>query len=498
VTWIDDLEAELALQFGDNRASWPTPLDMAMALDPGYVARDHLKYLSDRLAKAVADVHAGQSRYILVSMPPRLGKSELCSVNFPTWLLHQHPDWPIMLLSHSPDLAAGWGRSIRRNVEDNGEILDVRIAKDAGAATDWETTEGGQILSRSIRQSITGRGARVMLLDDVVKDFADAHSLNNRNFVWDWWTANSRTRLEPPSLVVIIGTRWHEDDIIGRMRSKEWEGDPDQWEIISFPAIAEDHEDPNHRDILGRLAGEPLLSPIVNETPEEALVRWADIKQAVGTYAWSALFMQRPSPAEGAIFNNNWWRYWRPGDLDSIGFDRLITSWDCAFKDTDSSDWVVGQEWGVHGADRYLLRQVRGRWSFTETLRQMRLFINESGVYEHIVEDKANGTAVIDVLKTEIPGMIGVSPTTSKESRARAVTPEIESGNVFVPALADWLPDFLSEMKAFNNGTNDDQVDCLSQALNRLRSAGNVVSLVPQGSISRGYQRGQVGRSRRA
>jgi predicted phage terminase large subunit-like protein len=422
-----------------------------------------------------------------------MGKSFLCSVHFPLWLLNRHPDWAMMLLSHSPDLAAGWGRQIRRMIDAQGDMLNLGIAPDAGAATDWETDKGGQVLSRSIRQSITGRGARVMILDDVVKDFADAHSKYNREFVWDWWTANSRTRLEPPSLVVVIGTRWHEDDIIGRLRSPEFEGDPDQWEVISLPAIAE------AEDILGREVGEPLISPIIDEDAKQAHARWADIKQAVGSYAWAALFQQRPAPAEGAIFMNDWWKFWREDDFNKDDFfTRRITSWDCAFKGTDDSDWVVGQEWGVVGANRYLLRQIRGRWSFTETLKQMRGFIKDSGVYEHIVEDKANGTAVIDVLREEIPGMIPVNPTNSKEARARAVTPEIESGNVYLPADAHWLPDFLSEMKAFNNGTHDDQVDAMTQALTRLRGGGNVIILQPQAVVSRGYQQQAVGRVRNA
>lgn len=481
----------------ETPASWASPLELAEYLDPGYVARDHLRYLSDRLTAALADVEAGKSRYMLVSMPPRLGKSMLISTFFPAWLLHRHPDWPVMLLSHSPDLAAGWGRQVRRNVEDHPE-LGVTVSHDAGAATDWETTDRGTVLSKSIRQSITGRGARVMILDDVVKDFADAHSVNNREFVWDWWTANSRTRLHAPSLVVVVGTRWHEDDIIGRLSSDEYDGDPAQWEVISFPAIAEaasGEDGSSSVDVLGRSPGEPLLSPLLpDETPEQALARWKDIKQSVGSYAWSALFQQSPSPADGAIFSNDWWQFWRDAD-DLPAFDRALTSWDCAFKATDTSDFVVGQLWGVAGANRYLLKQVRRRITFTETLGVMREFISSAtefipeGVHEHLVEDKANGTAVIDVLRSEIEGLVPVNPTESKQARARAVSPTVESGNVFLPAKPAWLPDFLSEVKAFPNGAHDDQTDALSQALSRVRTGGVVTPLVPRATVSRGFQR---------
>jgi predicted phage terminase large subunit-like protein len=355
-----------------------------------------------------------------------------------------------------------------------------------------------------------------MILDDIVKDFADAHSTSSREFIWDWWTANSRTRLHPPALVVVIGTRWHEDDIIGRLLSHEHEGDPEQWEVISFPALAPNPEATNPvtkkpfgPDLLGRKEGEPLLSPIVDETPEQALERWADIRQAVGSYAWASLFMQSPEPSDGAIFNSNWWQFWRPGDLSEVSFDRYLTSWDMAFKKTDQSDYVVGQLWGAAGANRYLLKQVRKRMTFTETLIEVEQFVEmckelvPDGVHEHIVEDKANGTAVLDVLKDKIPGMIPFSPgQDSKEARARAISPTVEAGNVYLPALADWLPDFLSEHKSFPNGAHDDQVDCATQALLRLRSAGSVVTLLPQGTINRAaYRPGgmsgmQVGRRR--
>ena len=493
LSWLDALEQRVKAEQEQNR-SWPSPLELAVSLDSGYVERDHLKYISDRVVAAVEDVERGANRYLLISLPPRTGKSQLSSVYVPAWILHQHPSWPMMLLSHSPDLAAGWGRQVRRLIDQHDE-LGLTIASDAGAVTDWETTERGSLLSRSIRQSITGRGARVMILDDVVKDFADAHSKNNREFVWDWWLANSRTRLHPPSLVIVLGTRWHEDDIIGRLQSAEYEGDPTQWEIISIPALADHNPEAGERDLLDREVGEPLLSPLLpDETVEEALARWADIQRSVGTYAWSALFQQKPSPAEGKIFNNEWWKWWRPGDLPTT-WDRAITSWDCAFKDTESSDYVVGQLWGVSGADRYLLRQVRKRLSFTGTLDEMREFISTAsslvpdGVHEHIVEDKANGPAILDVLKKEIPGMIPVSPTNSKEARARATTPEIEAGNVYLPAVADWIPDFLSEFRAFPSGLHDDQVDAATQALLRLRAAGATVALLPTGSVTRGYLR---------
>lgn len=461
---MTDLRAVVDLARRTSLDRPPTPLAFARRLDRGYNERPHLTYLSDRLAAAVKRVEGGQSAYVKISMPPRAGKSIMSSTQFPAWILSKHPDWKIGMLSHSPSLASSWGRAVRRLVEERGTELGIELAKDAGAVTEWETTKKGGVWSRSIGQSVTGLGFKVMILDDVVKDFADAHSELKREHVWDWWTANARTRLEPPSLVLAIGTRWHEDDILGRMEMKEY-GDPSQWEIISFPAIATED------DVLGREPGDPLFSPILDETRDQALDRWADIQRSVGSYAWAALYQQNPVPAGGAIFNTEWWRYWEPGDLPV--FEKTITSWDCAFKATTDSDYVVGQRWGVVGADRYLLEQVRGRWTFTETMAEMKRFIAKKNLgwpdsHEHIVEDKANGTAIIDVLHKKISGMIGVSPTNSKEARAHAVTPQIESGNVYLPRHAPWLNDFLIEHQSFPTGAHDDMVDCTTQALNRL------------------------------
>lgn len=457
------------------------PLEQAVELDDGYRQRPHLEYLSQRLEQAVADVENGISRRIAISMPPRAGKSTLASQYLPVWLLRRHPEWKIGMVSHEASLSTTWGRAVRRWATDHPE-LGIRIAPDAGAAQEWETREGGGILSRSVGGSITGRGFKVLLLDDLIKDFGAAHSEVLRQGVWDWWLSTASTRLEPPALVIAIGTRWHEDDFIGRLLSAEHEGDPGEWEVISFPAIAEED------DVLGRAVGEPLLTPLVDETPEEALVRWEGVKRDVGSYVWSALYQQRPSPAKGAIFDMSWWRYWTTNPAIANGIDVLylpdveqphggdtwVEGWDMAFKDTKSSDYVVGQRWVRRGVLRILTAQVRDKWSFTATLPQVRAF-SKPHVPTRLIEDKANGTAIIDVLRTEVDGIIAVNPKDSKEVRARAQTPTIEAGNVLLPHPSEpgceWVRDLLTETRNFPTGAHDDMVDVLVHCLGRLRTA---------------------------
>ena len=463
-----------------------TPAAQACELDPSFIPRPHLEYLSDRIAAAVADVERGISRRIVVSMPPRHGKSTLGTIFTPVWLLRKHPDWKVALISHSPALASSWGREIRRTIEQNGDKLGVYLARDARAVTEWETTRGGSVVSRSIGQSLTGKGAKVLLIDDPVKDMIAALSEPARDAVWEKWQSDWMLRLEGATLVVAIMTRWHEADLIGRLLSTEYAGDPNEWEQIVLPAFADEN------DLIGRAPGEPLLSPLIpDETLEQATERFQKIREGLSSYQWAALFDQRPAPAAGAVFNFEWWRYWtrnparatedgrvRYLDPEALRSGRVVTSWDATFKDSKSSDYVVGQRWARIDANRFLLDQVRDRMSFTATIAAMKAFMT-SGIgaalaHEHLVEDKANGPAIIDSLRDEIAGLKPVNPRGSKEARAEASTPEIESGNVYLPMPdeAPWVNGLLDELRSFPTGKHDDQVDTLTQALDALRSGG--------------------------
>lgn len=473
-----------------------SPLEFGKGLIDGFRVRPQLKYLADRLARAVRDVEAGQDRRLILEMPPRSSKTTMATQVTPAWIMARHPSWPIALASHDGQLATSWGRQIRRWVDAGALGEDVRIAPDAGAASSWETTAGGKLLAVSLRESFTGRGAKVLIIDDPHKDFVDAHSAVMRKNVWDWWLSVAQTRLEPPSLVIVAMTRWHDDDFVARLLSSNYEGDPGVWERIHLPALAE------AGDLLGRSPGEPMISPLLEESVAEATARLESVRRSVGTYVFSAMYQQRPNPAQGTIFNVGWWRYWTldperaaasaatDGKTmlltpEMLAGGRWIDSWDCTFKKTTDSDFVVGQRWVRIGPYRCLMNQTRDRRTFTATLAEMKEWVKPTSPYgqwthRRLVEDKANGTAIIDTLQKHIAGIVAVNPTVSKEARARAVTPEIESGHVLLPHPGDpgndWVPDFIAEHREFPRGTNDDQVDATSQALMDLRDAG-------QGSI---------------
>lgn len=483
------------------------PVIQAKELDPLYVDRHHIAYLAGRIAQAVKDVEGGENRHLAVSMPPRAGKSTLTSLYSPLWMLRRHPEWPIVMTSYDGGLTKGWARQIRHYIEDRPD-LGIALKRDGGAGGHWETAEGGGMYSVGIGGALTGRGAKVMIIDDPVSDFAAAHSPRIRQNLWDWWLSVAQTRLEPPYLVLVVMTRWHEDDFVGRLLSKEHEGDPADWERIVLPAIA-DRPD----DVLGREEGEPLISPLLDETPEEAKARWETVKVQVGTYTFEAMHQQHPAPAKGAIFDAGWWRYWtifpekatedgrvvllRPETLHG---GRWLDSWDMNFDAGSTTDFVVGQRWVRYQANRYLIAQQRDRWNFTASIRHMKDWagippddwdedefgpfdpynpnVNPYGqfVHERYIEKKANGAAAITTLHDLISGLKPVNPHTSKELRARAVTPEVQSGNVYLPHPTDpgneWVSDLLSELRNFPHDAHDDQVDTLTQALLQLRDEG--------------------------
>lgn len=489
-----------SLSSGEELAEIPdSPIQQAAALDALFISRPHLAYLAARLVQAIQDVENGINRRILVSMPPRAGKSTLISLFLIVWILRKHPAWKIMLTSHGERLATTWGRQIRRIAVGNPD-LGIHIAPDAGAAAEWETVQGGSVISRGIAGDLTGRGAKVLIIDDPHKGFVEVQSEAHRNMVWDWWTGTAQPRLEPPALVIVVMTRWHQDDLAGRLLSREWEGNPDDWEQIRLPAIAEEN------DLIGRAPGEPMLSPLIpDETLEQATARWEQVKRDIGTMAFSALYQQAPSPAKGIVFDTSWFRYWtldpsllpedpeddrvvllNPADLQG----RWLDSWDCAFKDTSDSDYVVAQRWCRSGAQRYLLWQMRARMSFTATVSSMSGEWADPNwhwgmrVNRRLVEDKANGTAVIDTLKRTITGLHPINPTNSKISRAYSVTPECEAGNVVLPHPSmpgyEWVLDLLHELANFPKGSHDDQTDALTQALSDMSDAGMGQVVTPE------------------
>ena len=402
-------------------------------------------------------------------LPPRIGKSELVSRRFPAYVFGREPDMNIIATSYSDKLAGRNNRDVQRIIDLNAyrELFpdtqlfgkNIRTLADNTYLRNSEIFEivdnEGVYVAAGVGCGISGMGGDILIIDDPIKDAEQAESPTYRDNVWDWYLSTAYTRVEAGGGVLLCMTRWQEDDLAGRLQEAAKSGG-DEWDIVSYPAIAEHDEE--HRK-----AGEAL------HEERWSLERLEKIKGALaGGRYWVSLYQQRPSPEEGGIIKRDWWKIYRKAPNR---FDEIIQSWDCAFKDLKTSDFVVGQVWGRIGADKYLLDQVRGKMTFTETLMSVRaVTAKHPKAKAKLVEDKANGTAVMDTLKHEIPGIIAVEPQGGKIARAQAVTPDIEAGNVYLPdpTIAPWIGDFIEECAAFPNGANDDQVDAMSQALARL------------------------------
>jgi predicted phage terminase large subunit-like protein len=426
-----------------------------------------LELLSTKFVETAFGVN---NRRLIVSMPPRHGKSEHSSHYAPVWYLDLYPDRRFALATYGADYSREWGEKIRDTVDANP--LDVRLKWRSRRTNALSTVQGGNVWSVGLRGGLTGRGLHGLGIDDPHKDWEEANSIVYRDKAWNWYTSTARSRLDPvregpKPFVVVTMTRWHEDDLAGRLIEEQGTiDDGGLWEVVSLPAIAVDDNDP-----LGRKPGEALWPEMVSK--EDLL----ETKAEVGEYVWEALYQGNPSPPAGTILLRKWWRYYEsfPSGLD---LDATYMSWDMSFKDSEGSDFVVGQVWGIRGANRILLDQVRDRMSFTTTCATMKtLAAKWPDAVAKYVEDTANGPAVIDALRGTIPGLVPVPAVGSKTSRAQACTPYLQAGNVWIPdpKLAPWVEDFVRECAIFPKGPQDDQVDAFTQAMIHSGVASSVV-----------------------
>ena len=465
-----DAFAHAAALLDGPAGRWETPGQLAKAINPATVQTEALNLIDDAVIRCL---NTPDGR-LIITMPPQEGKSTRVAGDVPCWVLADNPEARIVVASYAQGLATRNGRAIRTRITQNPQ-LGLTIAADNGSVHEWTLAgHGGGVLSVGIGGGLTGRPADVLIIDDPIKDRTEADSETFRQRVWDWWTDVASTRLAPGAPVIIILTRWHEDDLAGRLITAQ---DDEHWEVLNIPAEADHDPAKGETDPLGREPGE-FLASARKRTREQ----WERIKVRSGSRTWASLFQGRPSPASGDILKRDWWRtYDRPMWIDrpdgsrwaplADGGTRMIQSWDLAFKATSSSDWVVGQVWMSDGVQAWLLDQVRGRFSFVETMREMvRLSARWPQSTLKLVEDKANGPAVMSALSRRLPGLVPEEPHGSKVARASAVAPFIEAGNVIVPSpeLCPWVGDLIEEAAAFPNGAHDDTVDAMSQALDRL------------------------------
>jgi predicted phage terminase large subunit-like protein len=465
-------------------ADYATPGELARALDPNTVQTPAL----DLIDAALVDVAAGRCDRLIVSMPPQEGKSERTTHVGVLWMLRRNPNLRIGIVSYGEDIARRFSYSIRNDIStfDGSEgvaDLGISLRSDTKAAARWNLANPakGGVYAIGIGGALTGRPLDLLVIDDPVKDYRAADSALLSELAWQWWMSVARPRLAPGAPVIVILTRWHEADLAGRFLAKQAEDEAsalphyDRWRVINIPAQADFDPAKGQSDPLSRQPGEFMLS-----ARGRTNVQWEATKAATSARIWTSLYQGRPSPETGDVLERQWWRrYETPlwtqdpdGSYRIADAKTVIQSWDMAFKDTKSSDFVVGQVWAQRGADVFLVDQVRARLSFSASLAAVRRMTKRwPQAKTKLVEDKANGTAVIDSLKSELGGIIPITPHESKYARASAISPWVEGGNAHLPATPVALFDveaFIEEATAFPNGAHDDQVDAMSQALGRL------------------------------
>lgn len=473
---VDANPWEHAARFFEAGTSYTTPGKLACAINPSTVQTPALDLVDGKLVYAARTPGAR----LIVTMAPQEGKSTRVSHDFVVWTLKERPATRIVGASYGLELAARNGLAVRRTIAGHPE-LGLRIARDNGAAKNWslETLDpdtkawkpsGGGLFSVGIGGGVTGRPADMLIIDDPIKSRAEADSEKYRQRLWDWWTDEAAARLAPGAPVIMILTRWHEDDLAGRFLAET----DTPWQVLNIPAQADHNPAKGETDPLGRQPGEFMVSAR-GRTPAQ----WEDRKRTVGSRTWQAQYQGSPTAPEGTMFKRTSWRMydvpqWLERDDGSrivTGFDDLLISWDMAFKGTDGSDYVAGQVWGRRGADAFLLDQIHGHMDFVETLQRFKeLAARWPQALLKLVEDKANGTAVMSMLGRTVPGMVPVEPDGGKVARAAAVSPLVEARNVWLPEpeIAPWISDFIEEAAGFPTAKHDDQVDAMTQALNRL------------------------------
>ena len=433
---------------------------------------------------------------LLITMPPRHAKSTFGTVLFPSYFMARNPHRYIMSCSYNSQLATDFGRQVRSVVADKSitqAFPDFTLSTESRAADVWRTEVGGAYFAVGVGGTTSGRPANLLLVDDPIKSREDAESMTQRNKTWNYYTSALATRLQPegtgaPPKQIVILTRWHPDDLAGRlMASEDWaEG---RWHHVNFPAIkkvphcvkksvAQLPENDERYVPQGQLSKvsaskrhyyEEVESPLWPERfPLEDLKR----RERLNPREFASLYQQQPYIQGGNIIKTEWWQKY-PEDLKPESFVTLVIAVDTAFKKTETADYSVAAIAGLdRNGDIYLVDIVRGKYDFPE-LKQRLIRLNNQwrgrGLRAIYIEDKASGQSLLQELKRE-SGMsvIPYKVVNDKVARVNSILPIIEGGRVFLPDTAPWLDEFIDETVSFPAGNHDDQVDAVTMAIDIL------------------------------
>lgn len=460
-------QVDAADEFYARRQARKNLHDYCEYIIPGFQKIDFHKNIVEPLEA----VERGEIDRLMLLVPPRHHKTTIASKAFPSWYVGRHTDRQIITASYGASLASEIGYDVRNIIasrEFQKIFPTVKLRPDSQARNRWHTNNGGIYVAAGVGGAIIGKGAHIALIDDPHKDREEADSVIMSDKVYRWYKSTLYSRLMPNvAAIVLIMQRWNDFDLAARLLD-EAKKDPeaDQWTVVNLPALQDKNgaatDDWKHGKALwpGGYDVPKLRRIRVNMDPRN----------------WNSQYQQDPNVEGGNIIKRHYFKFWSnvPGD-DLIHlpkrFITVLQSWDLSFKDAAQSDMVVGQVWGIQGADKFLLDEVRDRMSFVASLRAFIALSNKwPEATRKLVEEKANGAALESMLKRKVAGIIMINPHSDKASRLWAATPSFESGNVYLPNPNmpgySWVNEYIEELVKFPNARFDDRVDATSQAIN--------------------------------
>lgn len=413
-------------------------------------------HLADR-AQAFVETETGHAYDILViETPPQHGKSMTITETFPSWYLGKYPGHRVIEASYNDTFAKKFCRRNKAKIKEFcGNLFDIQLG-DVDTAEEFELSSacgGGGMISRGMRAGITGNPANLVIIDDPIKNREEADSPTIRDKLWEEWQNSIKSRLAAGAKIIVIMTPWHEDDLAARILRSE-----PNTTLLRIPVEAE-ADDP-----LGRDPGDALCPELGKDKEWLEDFRRSYINDPQGGIrAWQALYQCSPRVEEGNLIKREWWEYYDPKEAPTFGTQ--IISVDAAFKGTDTSDFVAITVWGKRDLDCYCQYCLNRQMTFTETLAQLRLIRRlYPAATRVLIEDKANGAAITDVLSREM-FILPIQPRGGKESRVNAISAAIEAGHVHLPNNQPWIVPFVDQFAKFPNDVHDDMVDSTSQAL---------------------------------
>lgn len=476
--------------------------------NPGFYMTHFHKYLCDQIQEFLeTPCKNGFMDILLLSVPPQHGKSYTVTETLPSWFIAKNPTDSVIIAGYESTFAEGFNRRNRdkfngiaqevflQRDRDGNYVHDCRPNEQVQSVSMWETLLGGRCRAAGLKAGITGYGCELFIIDDPIKNKEQADSETIIAKIHDEMGPSVQSRIHPGGKLIVIQTRWVEGDVIGWIQENwaEW-----IWKTINLPAEYDDFAAKVGPDPLGRKLGDSLMGAHLGDDESKLpqkianTNKWLASKKELvirsdGERTWNALYQGRPSAANGNLFKEGWWKTYTRTEALRNGLEYLQLSIDATFKDTETSDFVAMELWGLKGRDVYLWKLINKRMGFLGTVDKIKEICKEfPDIDELVIEDKANGSAIIDVLHYEkgMPSVVAVTPLGGKYARAQATSNFVATGVVHLPddlsieeeADIEWdsreqingKNKFIKQHSTFPYGKRDDMVDSQTQGLSRI------------------------------